>query len=354
MKGPLARILVSALAALALRSADGRPDTDDRDRIDLTLDTGEADAVLSILAEKGSGRTVPDASWQGLFTSVPYLRLKKREASLHVGFTDDDFRKFVLSPELAARAADLRATLEVWRKADLAAAARRVLAYLPTEARIKASVYPVIKPGINSFVFEASSDPAIFLYLDPTETSAKFENTVAHELHHIGYASVHRQSETETVPPPPGVGTALEWMGCFGEGFAMLAAAGSPDVHPHAVSSEKERSRWDHDMGNFNADLKRLEKFFIDVIDGRLKGEDQVEKEGMSFFGLQGPWYTVGYGMAIVIEKHDGRPTLIECMADPRRLLSTYNRDAKEFNAGNEQAPLALWSPGLLAKIGAP
>ena len=33
------------------------------------------------------------------------------------------------------------------------------------------------------------TDPAIFLYLDPTETKEEFENTLAHELHHIGYGS---------------------------------------------------------------------------------------------------------------------------------------------------------------------
>ena len=65
----------------------------------------------------------------------------------------------------------------------------------PTEAYIHAKVFPVIKPITNSFVFETTTDPAIFLYLDPEESAAKFENTVAHELHHIGYASVESLAE---------------------------------------------------------------------------------------------------------------------------------------------------------------
>ena len=48
----------------------------------------------------------------------------------------------------------------------------------------------------------------------------------------------------------------------MGEGFAMLAAAGGPDIHPHAVSDAKERARWDHDLANFNEDLKKVESFF--------------------------------------------------------------------------------------------
>jgi len=38
------------------------------------------------------------------------------------------------------------------------------------------------------------------------------------------------------------------WIGAFGEGFAMLAAAGGPAIHPHAVSSPEERARWDKDV----------------------------------------------------------------------------------------------------------
>ena len=71
----------------------------------------------------------------------------------------------------------------------LVAAARRVLPYLPDEAVIDARVYLVIKPQKNSFVFEVSTDPAIFLYLDPEVTPAKFANTVAHvadEGTHVG------------------------------------------------------------------------------------------------------------------------------------------------------------------------
>ena len=98
------------------------------------------------------GRQVTEPHWQRVLTSEPYLRLKKREASLHRDFTDDDFRRFVQSEDLAKRALALRHTLDVWKKADLLAAAERILPYLPADARVKASVYPVIKPKTNSFV----------------------------------------------------------------------------------------------------------------------------------------------------------------------------------------------------------
>ncbi len=321
-------------------------------RIELTLNTGEAEAVLAILDKEHTKQAIDDTDWQRLFVTESYIRLKKREASLHRDFTDEDFREFVLSPELLSKRGPLRQTLDAWRKADLQASAERVLSYLPDQARICARVYPVIKPKTNSFVFETKSDPAIFLYLDPSESAAEFENTVAHELHHIGFASIDSMTEERIKDVPATAKAAVEWMGAFGEGFAMLAAAGNPDVHPHAVSSPEERARWDRDMANFNHDLGDVQQFFLDIIDQEFKSKDEIDEKASSFFGVQGPWYTVGYRMAVTIEKRYGRKVLIDCMMDPRELLVRYNAAAAELDQ-NGGTPLALWSPVLLKDIGA-
>jgi hypothetical protein len=326
---------------------------DNSGRIQLALDTDEATAVLGILDKLNAKEKITDADWNTLFSTEPYIRLKKREASFHRDFTDEDFKTFVLSAELSAKRDGLRQTLDEWRKKDLRASAERVLTYLPEQATIRAKIYPVIKPRTNSFVFEPETDPAIFLYLDPVESAAEFENTVAHELHHIGFSSVHSGFDAKLHALPANVQPAVEWMGAFGEGFAMLAAAGSPDVHPHAVSPAQERARWDRDMANFNQDLGTLQEFFLDIVNQKFKTKDGINEKAASFFGEQGPWYTVGYKMATIVEKRYGRATLIQCMIDPRELLARYNAAAAELNQhGSEK--LALWSPELLSKIRAP
>jgi hypothetical protein len=99
-------------------------------------------------------------------------------------------------------------------------------------------------------------------------------------------------------------------------------------------------------MRNFNADLKRVEKFFLDVLEKKLSKQEE-EQAGYSFFGVQGPWYTVGWKMAVIIEKAYGRATLTESFCDKRKLLSTYNRAAAEHNK-TAREPLALWSAALL------
>src|SRR4051812_13029923 len=173
------RILL--ILALSLSTLAQSPD-----RISLTFDTSEADAVLAVAAKQNAHQAIVDANWHNLFSSAPYIRLKQREASMHRDFTDDDFRKFVLSPETLSRAPQLQKTLDDWKRADLNAAARRILAFLPDDSTIRAKIYPMIKPRENSFVYEAKTDPTIIFFLNPEKSKDDFENTAAHELHHIG------------------------------------------------------------------------------------------------------------------------------------------------------------------------
>ncbi len=320
--------------------------------VSVRLVTDEAVAVLAILAKRKANQPITETDWQRVFSSEGYVRLKQRELSLKRSFEDNDFKTFVLSDQLAERAQALEETLTRWSNADITGAARLALAYLPKEARIRAKIYPVIKPRENSFVFEVKTDPAIFLYLDPAVSKEKFENTLAHELHHIGYGSScpSKQVSEEIAKLQPRKRMVLTLVGAFGEGFAMLAAAGGPDIHPHAVSRPEERTRWDKDMANFNDDLKKVESFFVSILENRLT-DDEIQKTASSFFGVQGPWYTVGWKMSVLIEKTYGRAKLIECICDQRKLLPTYNEAAAKHNRISSE-PLALWSASMVNGIG--
>lgn len=312
----------------------------------ITLITDEAEAVLALIGSE-------DGDWQRLFHSEGYTRLKKREAAMHSPFEDAEFKQFVLSEDLKQRAGQLAVTLQAWKTADFDEAGRLALAYLPAGTKIQVKVYLVIKPRPNSFVFELETDPAIFLYLNPQVTPVKLVNTLAHELHHIGCVDIDREMKSsgwyQALPAP--VQTVLEWSTAFGEGLAMLAAAGGPEIHPHAVSLPEDRARWDQDMANFNEDLKKVEAFFLDVLCGRLAGEE-ISQAGFAFFGYQGPWYTVGWKMMSMIENASGREELIDSYRDPRKLFVNYNRATLEYNRTAEK-PLALWSEALLKNFNA-
>lgn len=320
----LAVLPLLALAGSALAPAPPTPS--------LAADTSQAEAVLAIAEGAAAGKSPGEASWSTLFESLPYRRLEKREISLNRPFSRADFERFVLSPDLATRAPALRATLKEWAKADLGKMVARIQPYLPASATIRASIYPVIKPRSNSFVFEAATDPAIFLYVDPETSPQAFANTVAHELHHVGLSSLDAAYGKRLESLPANARQAARWIGALGEGLAVLAAAGSPDVHPLRDFPESERLRWDQDMQNIDQLLGQVDRFLLDIAEGGFTRPEVADRVAFTFFGYRGPWYTVGYHVGSTIERKLGRQVLLECLADPRFLLKHYNTIAESEN----------------------
>jgi hypothetical protein len=251
---------------------------------------------------------------------------------------------------MIAAAPQLVRTLQSWKQADVKALATRDLSYLPDGARIQAKVYPEIKPAANSFVWGDGADKAIFLYLNPALARAQFENKVVHECHHIGLDSLESEQERLLAGLSEEQKRAVRWLGGFGEGEAMLAAAGSPHVHPHASDDQAARERWDRDMANFNQDLVALQRFYVRILDGELNTPAAIAQAAEPFYGTQGPFYTVGYRMASLVEIHFGRAALTGAMLDPRKLLELYNRAAAEENR-DHGAGLALWPQDFLRRF---
>lgn len=315
--------------------------------LSVRIDLAEADAALSLVDLLNQGRAPSEADWARLFTTEGYRRLKRREAAMKRPFEDAEFKAFIQSESLRQRAPELRKALGDWRRMDPAAAARRALSYLPAGAQIHATLFPVIKPKTNSFVFEVDTDPAIFMFLDPDRSSAQLENTLAHELHHIGYGTLKSSRSDKGLSEAQKA--AREWTGAFGEGFAMLAAAGGPGIHPHASSPAEDRARWDQDLARFPEDFQRLVSFFQRTLDGSLSGE-ALSAEATSFYGVQGPWYTVGWRMAAIIETRLGKARLLAVYSDLPTLFRTWNEAAHaEGSAGGPALP--LWPESLVRAL---
>jgi hypothetical protein len=102
-------ILIFILGASPLLSAQCTQHRPPSGRVQLALNTDEAEVVLAILDKHNARAPTTDVDWHRLFATEPYICLKKRESAMHRDFTDDDFKAFVLSAE---RAASLRQTLE--------------------------------------------------------------------------------------------------------------------------------------------------------------------------------------------------------------------------------------------------
>ena len=128
---------------------------------------------------------------------------------------------------------------------------------------------------------------------------------------------------------------------------AVLAAAGSPDLHPHATSDAEERAGWDRDVANVRRDLERLEAFFTALLDGKLD-EKARNEQGMAFVSKedvpQGAFYTVGWTMAAEVERRLGRERVVASLCDPVLFLTDYNQ-------ATAKTPLPRWSDALLERL---
>jgi Putative zinc dependent peptidase (DUF5700) len=314
--------------------------------IRLRLDTGEAEAALAVLDARAASGVVADSLWSQLEGTEGYVRLAERERTMGREFSTADFRAYLLGDSLLGRRELLRRTLEAWSAMPVSGAGARALAYLPPGTPIAATVYILIKPRPNSFVYDLGGRPAIMLFLDPDESPASFVNVAAHELHHIGQAAACRAVAQKTpIDTSAGARKARDWLSAFGEGLAMLAAAGGPEVHPHVDSPAADRERWDRDMADAAPQMRELESFFLDLLEGRLTDEAGITRRGMQFFGVQGPWYTVGYRMWSTVERSYGRRRVIDDVCEPARLLLDYNAAV----AGVPEAP--RWSPRFTARL---
>ncbi|HVG22843.1 MAG TPA: DUF5700 domain-containing putative Zn-dependent protease [Thermoanaerobaculia bacterium] len=298
--------------------------------------TDEADAVLHILDKRARGETIAEADWSRLFATEGYTRLKERELAMGRKFEETTFRDFVTSDALLQRLPELHRTLNEWSRIDPARAARNAAAYLPPGSTIAATTYPVIKPATNSFVHDLGRHPALFVYLEPLPRET-FEAIVTHEFHHIGYASAC---------PPPGTpegegsrAQLRQWLSGFGEGVATVAAAGGPNSRPRLRPDAL--AEWDRQTQRLDANFAAAEQFLTRVLRGELD-EDAERREGMALFGLVGPWYTVGWHMAAVIEGELGRPAVINALCDQRTLLRTYNTAAAR-RSGRTGESLPMW-----------
>jgi pimeloyl-ACP methyl ester carboxylesterase len=98
---------------------------------------------------------------------VPYQRLKQREHGLGRSFTDEAFKEFVLSDDLAGHVEQLRHTLDEWRSRDLQGSARRVLELLDMR-------------NINSFVLVAVVGLLSSMNTRAADTAEKYTYVIVH------------------------------------------------------------------------------------------------------------------------------------------------------------------------------
>jgi hypothetical protein len=310
----------------------------------------EADASLVIVQRHERRQQVGNLEWRALFTSAGYRALAARDSTFGVLRDDSAFARFLLRDSLAARVGELAQRVHDMEELDVTRPARQALSYAPANARIDATIFPVVKPQPNSFVFGPDTAPQLFLFVNVDETPTHFVNRLTHELHHVALNTACANDPAPSLPQP--VHALVRNLGAFGEGLAMLAAAGSPDVDANSASDAATRARWDADVRDYPRQFAAIEDFVRAVVDGHITTRDSVRAVAQTLYGAQGPWYVVGWKMAATIERQLGRPALIAAMCDPRILMATFNRAAARANASGDSLP--TWNENLLNALAGP
>ncbi|MFO7653378.1 MAG: DUF5700 domain-containing putative Zn-dependent protease [Candidatus Krumholzibacteriia bacterium] len=351
-------ILVAMTMVLLLaRPASGRGS----ERIDIALELDQAEAVLELLAVRAAGDEVPDSLWTRLLASEGYRRVMERERGMNErfgldrGIDDASFRAWALSGPAPAGLAERRAALDAWREVDLQRAGEQALAYLPAGTRLNGTIYPIVREQTNSFIWDLETEhPAIFMYVEPGRDAAELEHILAHELHHVGSAMAACPDMPAAQDRPAGVRQVRRWLTAFGEGIAVLAAAGGPDGDTHPFAGPDERSAWSARLDSLASDMVELEDFLLALLEEELTGDD-AGRRGMSFItrpgAPAGPFYSVGWHMAATVERVLGREAVVEADCEPARLLLAYDRAAAVLAQGDPDASLPRWSPGFLERM---
>jgi hypothetical protein len=346
---PVSWLWIVAISSLATAQAP-LPDA----ALEVKIDSTQAEATLGLLAARARGESVPASSWARVFESEGYKRVLARELAIDErlgierGYSNDSFLEWALSDAALEGLAGRQRTLAAWADVDLDEAARRARAYLPEGTRLEATAYPIVRKQTNSFVWDLPHDPAIFLSVGADVGAGELALTLAHELHHVGLAGGCAESEEEA---EEGVAAARRWLSGFGEGLAVLAAAGGPEGETHAPGQVDLGAAWRERLENLESDMQDLEAFLIDVAEGRTVGEE-AQRRGMAFVSAddvpQGAFYSVGWFMAVAVERHLGREAVVAAACDHGRLLTDYQRVAR----GGTGLALPSWSDRLLKVLG--
>jgi hypothetical protein len=323
--------------------------------LDLTLNPDQARTTLDLLAERAAGHTVPETAWAALFATEGHRRVMERERGMDAhfgldrGINEASFRAWAESDVALDSLAERRTALDAWLAVDLDAAAALALAYLPAEALLRGTIYPLVREQRNSFIWDTDTDhPAIFMAVEPGLGAAALQHILAHEFHHIG--AVSACAGRQRTDGPAEAREARRWLGGFGEGLAVLAAAGGVGRPTHPHDPPEIRDAWAVRMDSLATDVAALDAFFSAILAGQLTG-DEAGRRGFEFINRpgapQGAFYSVGWHMAVTVESAFGRAAVIEAVCDPARLLLQYQEAAE----ARPWSSLPAWSPGLMQQL---
>jgi hypothetical protein len=302
--------------SFSLKTAPAEP------HVRVSLDVSAAEGFLRFWHALDQGQPWSDGAIYQLVSSAPYQTLLAHHGALDDSVTAEAVSHLFIalrdgevyggeSPRLTRMYLTYQwahgelATLEK-RLAELddedrvQQAAEKAGVALPPEARLECTVY-VLADGYSPAY---ATDDAIVLDLLQVAPPGRVGDWLAHEMHHIGAASLLPEP-----CPDPSAGVALDVMaGLIQEGTA---------------------TRWVDDWRAFPAerDYEQVAGFLSDVLEGRLsRSEARARLTELLGDDKRGPLYRVGNGVIVTLSAAHGDDWVRARLSDPVGLLREAHR----------------------------
>jgi len=202
-------------------------------------------------------------------------------------------------------------TLKDWQRADFNAIAAKMLAYLPPQATIRATIYPVIKPRTTASCGIWTRDPQSSASWIPAVTAAQFENTAAHELQPVGPAFIQPElSKTDGRRSSGSMRGMPRGHGPFGEGCRDAGGRRIRSMCTRCRKQPQDARAADRGQANFDATCAKVERVPRQIERETERGRRLTSSDGLLAF--KGVCRRVPDGRRR--RKRRAAPALLQCM----------------------------------------
>ncbi|MDP2871672.1 MAG: DUF5700 domain-containing putative Zn-dependent protease [Bacillota bacterium] len=220
-------------------------------------------------------------------------------------------------------------------------AAALALRWLPEGADLTAEVHFLLDGSSGGYVLGKRIGMDLLQYNGQLEA---LEGVIAHELHHVGFASVGAPAADQGQSAEGGAvgdggldgGMEVRLAGLFlGEGSATALVYGQPRPGDEWYEewAEHERSMADH--------FAMTRGYLARIAAGEVSAEDfERDVPAMYLRGRWGVGYAIGAVMVRTVLKGLGEERLLSCMRHPGMFLETYRQAVAALRAAGTDAPL--------------
>jgi len=166
----------------------------------------------------------------------------------------------------------------------------------------------------------------------------------AHEMHHLAMRKILKKKRS-SLNLDDNQKILFSFISSFiSEGSATYLISEHRDIE-----KMRGKSSYSGILDKSDELLSTCEGIVHSIIEGKIRTDEDYDKATAPFIG--NTYHSIGSLMLSVIERVNGLEPIMEIMSDPRKLLSEYNKAAKDLKLTDKDASLYLFDSKLAKRI---